>query len=63
MASCLICKKKVSALSVLNVCKCENTYCNTHMNNHNCTYDYKNKHKEQIKNTLILVSFDKIQKL
>ncbi len=63
MASCLICKKKVSGLSVLNICKCENTYCDNHMNNHNCTYNYREKYKQQIKGSLPLVSFDKVQKL
>ena len=44
---CKICSKKIKELYVdLHTCKCSGIYCNSHIHNHECTFDY---HKEFIK--------------
>ncbi len=64
MAKCLICKKKINNMMIdIHTCKCKNTYCLDHIseNKHNCLFDYKNEHKNQIKSSLPLVTFDKLK--
>ena len=41
------CKKKV--FSAISKCKCEKCYCPTHKFKHNCTFNYREKHKEFLK--------------
>ena len=49
MTRCTYCKKKLGVLEYK--CKCGNLYCITHLHAelHNCTYDYKEEGKTQIK--------------
>lgn len=61
---CEICSKKIKELYVvLHTCKCAGIYCQSHIQNHECTFDY---HKEFIKNNkdiLVRIESDKLQKI
>ena len=49
------CKKKLSAVDVLIVCRCEKSFCSKHRpaEEHNCNFDYKKLYKidEKIEKT------------
>ena len=60
---CKFCNKKVGLLGIK--CKCGNLYCSLHLHaeSHNCTYDFKSDGKELLKEKLIRIDADKIQKI
>ena len=61
---CNVCNKKVKTLSVAisGICKCENFFCYKHRfpENHNCTFDYKSKQREELKKTMPVIVADKV---
>jgi hypothetical protein len=59
---CLICKKKLSEISQYNCSKCNYILCIHHLNApmHNCTYDYKQEHRNWLSTQHIVVVADKL---
>lgn len=59
---CNTCKKKINMMLLdLHVCRCSNHYCNRHLHNHKCTFDYKNLFVEQNKDLFIDVKQKKLE--
>ena len=43
--NCAICKKKLKlAQATIGKCKCNDVFCNIHIHNHQCPYDFKKEH-------------------
>lgn len=61
---CFICGKKIGIIYQFK-CKCsdEHVFCNKHRNEHNCTFDYKNIHKQFIIENNPNITFSKLQKI
>lgn len=57
------CKRKLSIVSLK--CRCGNTYCTKHkfFTDHNCTYDYKENHKNYIEKVNQKIVTDKLVKI
>ena len=61
---CTICRKKIHSLYlVTHTCRCGQLFCDSHMHDHSCTYDYTENGKKVIEAQNPHVQFDKIQKL
>lgn len=58
---CVVCNKKLGLLPF--VCKCEGLYCTKHRHpeDHNCTFNHKEKLRNILENTLIKVEADKVK--
>ncbi len=64
MSNCNICKKKLNKMMLsIYTCKCNKVYCDTHINSHNCTYDYKRAFECKIKHTLPSIKFQKVEEI
>ena len=59
---CMKCNKKTL---IIYKCKCEKQFCATHMHSdtHDCSYNYKLKHKEFLLNSNPVIIPSKIDKL
>lgn len=62
-SKCLVCQKRLGLLGFL--CKCNNKYCGAHRQpeHHTCTFDYKTKNREELKNQLVKCDNTKINKI
>lgn len=56
------CKRNIP-LSLQFNCKCGVMYCRTHLHNHNCQFDYKEEHREQLKKDHPRLIVNKLQKI
>lgn len=61
---CFVCEKKIGIVYQFK-CKCsdEHVFCNKHRNDHNCTFDYKQIHKDFITENNPNITFSKLQKI
>ena len=58
---CLICSRKIlKIMEDIYTCKCGNKYCGEHIQNHECTFDYKKECKDQLTKKLQMVGPEKI---
>ena len=61
---CQTCSKKIKELYVdLHSCKCSGIYCQNHIQNHQCTFDYRAEFIKNTKNILVKIESDKVQKI
>ena len=58
---CLNCNKKIQLIPF--ECKCGNIYCSKHRFDHNCSFDYKKYNQEKLKNKLVRIESQKIEKI
>ncbi|VWU52294.1 zinc finger protein, putative [Hepatocystis sp. ex Piliocolobus tephrosceles] len=60
---CHFCSKRIGLLGIK--CRCNNYFCSLHRfaDAHNCTFDYKNYHKQQLLKNNVKVVADKIKKI
>jgi hypothetical protein len=50
---CFSCTKKLSAvLCLMNTCRCDHVFCNKHLKEHQCSFDYQTLHKDKLKQYL-----------
>lgn len=61
--SCFICSKKLNLSLQLQECKCKNIFCRRHKLNHNCSFDYKLEHQNNLKKYNNKVIPQKIQNI
>ena len=60
--NCAICKKKLKLTQVtIGKCKCNEMFCNIHIHNHQCSYDFKKEHQSQLHTSIKLVEFTKVE--
>ena len=53
MLKCKACNKRLnSMLKVMYICRCQNYYCQLHLYEHNCSFNYKHDFFEQNKELL-----------
>jgi hypothetical protein len=58
---CNECKKKIKSLMLdIHMCKCLKHFCNLHLIDHNCTFDYFKENKKKLHNTLQKMEKEKI---
>ncbi len=61
--SCLICKKKINKIYILiHTCRCNGIYCNDHLHNHHCSFDYKTEYQENMKKEMPVITKQKVIK-
>jgi len=62
---CNVCKKKLSQIERLIICKCKIRFCSEHRisENHNCNFNYKEAHQNILKKNNPLVEFRKLLKI
>ena len=61
---CQVCKKKLKLIEqATSKCKCSLLFCKIHKNNHNCTFDYKLQHQENVEKMNPKVQFEKTIKI
>lgn len=60
---CFFCCKSLGLLGIK--CRCEHYFCSTHRHadKHNCTFDYKSHHQQQLKKNNVKVIPDKVKKI
>lgn len=60
---CFFCCKSLGLLGIK--CRCEHYFCSTHRHadKHNCTFDYKSHHKQQLRKNNVKVIPDKVKKI
>jgi hypothetical protein len=64
MTQCVVCKRKIiSCMTLIHTCKCKNIYCNLHMHDHNCTFDYKENWQNNSEKCLPTFKPEKIKKI
>lgn len=64
MARCEKCKKKLpSTMLSIYTCRCKGKYCSTHLQDHDCTFDYANLQKKQLQKDLSRVDGTKLIKV
>ena len=66
MTLCFFCNKKLSCIEeTTGLCKCGKSFCKKHKfpEDHSCTFDYKEKQKELLKNTLPSVVNNKVNSI
>ena len=61
--NCLICNKKLKITAIK--CKCDNFFCKLHKNEkvHNCSFNYKLKHIENLEKNLPIIVAKKIENI
>lgn len=60
--NCFICKKKLKlAQATIGKCKCKYVFCQQHIHNHNCTFNFKMTHQSQLEEKLPVVEHTKIE--
>jgi predicted nucleic acid binding AN1-type Zn finger protein len=57
---CIICNKKLSIFTIK--CKCNSILCSIHRypNEHNCSFNYKKKFQEELKNKYKRIKINKV---
>lgn len=60
---CHLCKKKISLVESLIPCRCQENFCQNHMNNHECKFDYKLKQQDILVKQLVPTSGIKVEKI
>jgi hypothetical protein len=63
---CSLCGKKLKNVLVIEItgkCRCGNIFCNEHISNHSCNFDYKKLYLKQKENELIIIKKEKVIKI
>lgn len=56
MSKCKSCKKKLNVFILeMHKCKCTNVYCNTHLHDHNCSFDHVKAYKKLLDKKLVRI--------
>jgi hypothetical protein len=64
MSKCKICNSKIHSLMInIHTCRCKNIYCNLHIHDHNCEFNYNELWQKQAVKSLPKVEKEKIQKI
>ena len=64
MSKCVLCKSKINSCMVnIHTCRCKNIYCNLHMHDHNCTFNYKENWQSNSEKFLPKINGEKIKKI
>ena len=60
---CKICRRKITLTYI--ECRCLELFCGSHIyaDSHNCTYDHKKFHMENIRNNNPIIKKDKFEKI
>ncbi|KYO00776.1 putative zinc finger protein, partial [Plasmodium gaboni] len=62
-SKCFFCSKRIGLVGIK--CRCNHYFCSLHRyaDAHNCTFDYKNYHKQQLIKNNVKVVADKVEKI
>ena len=60
---CQSCSKKLSLVLQQKKCKCGYSFCNLHFSNHECKFDYKKQHKENLRKYMKHVQSSTLMKI
>ena len=61
---CNICNKKVNIMMLDRfTCRCKGVYCNLHLHDHGCNFDYNENFKEKMATELVKVEPSKVNNI
>ena len=64
MTKCVLCKSKIHSLMIkVHTCRCKNIYCNLHMHDHNCEFNYKVEWQNNSEKFLPKINGEKLNKM